>query len=52
MAADVFTAGCSARRAVALVADKWAILAVYALAVGPRRLEGNEIIERIGDREL
>lgn len=37
MDADVFTADCDARRALDLVADKWAILAVYALADGPRR---------------
>lgn len=37
MDGDVFTADCSARRALQLVADKWAILAVYALADGPRR---------------
>lgn len=37
MHADVFTADCAAQRALHLVADKWAILAVYALADGPRR---------------
>ena len=37
MDGDVFTADCAARRALDLVADKWAILAVYALADGPRR---------------
>ena len=37
MDANVFTADCDARRALQLVADKWAVLAVYALADGPRR---------------
>jgi DNA-binding HxlR family transcriptional regulator len=37
MDGDVFTADCAARRALDLVSDKWAILAVYALADGPRR---------------
>lgn len=34
---DVFFADCPARLAVEIVADKWAVVAIYALGNGPRR---------------
>ncbi|WP_049558253.1 winged helix-turn-helix transcriptional regulator [Nonomuraea sp. SBT364] len=34
---DVFLADCPARLAVEVIADKWAVVTVYALGRGPRR---------------
>ena len=34
---DVFDPGCGSRRLLALLADRWTVLVVYALADGPRR---------------
>jgi DNA-binding HxlR family transcriptional regulator len=34
---DVFDRTCAARRALDLIADKWTVLVLYALAPGPRR---------------
>jgi DNA-binding HxlR family transcriptional regulator len=34
---DVFLADCPARLAVEIIADKWAVVVVYALSRGPRR---------------
>jgi DNA-binding HxlR family transcriptional regulator len=34
---DVFLADCPARLAVEIIADKWAVVTVYALGNGPRR---------------
>ncbi|WP_113694992.1 winged helix-turn-helix transcriptional regulator [Amycolatopsis albispora] len=35
--ADVFLADCPARLAVEIIADKWAVVVVFALSRGPRR---------------
>jgi DNA-binding HxlR family transcriptional regulator len=42
---NVFSAGCPARTALTLVADKWAVLVARALLDGPRR--HSELRERI-----
>ncbi|APU22589.1 winged helix-turn-helix transcriptional regulator [Actinoalloteichus sp. GBA129-24] len=34
---DVFLADCPARLAVEIIADKWAVVVLYALSQGPRR---------------
>jgi DNA-binding HxlR family transcriptional regulator len=37
---DVLTAACPSRRALELIADKWAVLVMHALAHGPERFAG------------
>lgn len=43
---DVFLADCPARTTLALVADTWSVVVVYALGERPRRY--SELQERIG----
>jgi DNA-binding HxlR family transcriptional regulator len=43
---DVFLADCPARLAVEIIADRWAVVAIYALSRGPRR--HGELGELIG----
>ncbi|WDD96390.1 helix-turn-helix transcriptional regulator [Burkholderia sp. FERM BP-3421] len=43
---DVYAADCSARDALALIAGKWALLVLPALAAGP--LRNGELLARIG----
>ena len=45
LAPDVFSARCPARAALALIADKWAVLVARSLIDGPRR--HSELRERI-----
>uniref|UniRef100_UPI003F49965C winged helix-turn-helix transcriptional regulator n=1 Tax=Nonomuraea bangladeshensis TaxID=404385 RepID=UPI003F49965C len=43
---DVFLADCPARLAVEIIADKWAVVVIYALSRGPRR--HGEILALVG----
>jgi DNA-binding HxlR family transcriptional regulator len=43
---DVFLADCPARLAVEIIADRWAVVTIYALSRGPRR--HGELVELIG----
>jgi DNA-binding HxlR family transcriptional regulator len=43
---NVMDAACASRRVLALVADKWAVLAIYALAGGSRRF--SEVRREVG----
>ncbi|MFI6317873.1 winged helix-turn-helix transcriptional regulator [Nonomuraea sp. NPDC050556] len=43
---DVLLADCPARLAVEVIADKWAVVVVYALSRGPRR--HGELVDLIG----
>jgi DNA-binding HxlR family transcriptional regulator len=43
---DVFLADCPARLAVEIIADRWAVVTIYALSRGPRR--HGELAELIG----
>jgi DNA-binding HxlR family transcriptional regulator len=43
---DVFNAGCPSRRILELLAEKWALLLVHALATGPARTA--ELRRRVG----
>ncbi|WP_326956733.1 winged helix-turn-helix transcriptional regulator [Amycolatopsis sp. NBC_01286] len=43
---DVFLADCPARLAIEIIADKWAVVVVFALSRGPRR--HGELVDLIG----
>jgi DNA-binding HxlR family transcriptional regulator len=43
---DVLLADCPARLAVEIIADKWAVVVVYALSRGPRR--HGDLVDLIG----
>ena len=43
---DVFLADCPARLAIEIIADKWAVVVVFALSRGPQR--HGELVEPIG----
>jgi DNA-binding HxlR family transcriptional regulator len=43
---DVFLSDCPARFVVEIIADKWAVVVLYALSRGPRR--HGEIVELVG----
>jgi DNA-binding HxlR family transcriptional regulator len=43
---DVFLADCPARLAVEIIADRWAVVTIYALSRGPRR--HGELVDLIG----
>ncbi|MBO0856241.1 MAG: helix-turn-helix transcriptional regulator [Nocardia sp.] len=43
---DVFLADCAARLAVEIIADKWSVVALYALSRGPRR--HGDLVDLIG----
>jgi DNA-binding HxlR family transcriptional regulator len=43
---DVFLADCPARLAVEIIADRWAVVTIYALSRGPRR--HGELVQLIG----
>lgn len=45
-AADVYSESCPSRRALELVANKWALLIVPALRRGPMR--NNELLRKVG----
>jgi DNA-binding HxlR family transcriptional regulator len=43
---DVFLSDCPARLAIEIIADKWAVVVVFALSRGPRR--HGELVDLIG----
>lgn len=45
-AADVYSASCPSRRALELIANKWALLVIPALRAGPQR--NSELLRKIG----